>query len=62
MKKIYRTYSLAILVDFLFLLAIWQGVSLYLSLPVFPSPVQVGGNLVEVFFPLIAIHAEWSLW
>ena len=62
MKKIYRTYSLAILVDFLFLLAIWQGVSLYLSLPVFPSPVQVGRNLVEVFFPLIAIHAEWSLW
>lgn len=57
-----KTYSLIVFADFLLLLALWQGLSLFVSSPIFPSPMQVGRNLAEVFFRLMAMHAGWSLW
>lgn len=57
-----KKYSLIIFVDFLLLLALWQGLSLSVSSPIFPSPMQVGRNLADIFFRLIAMHVGWSLW
>ncbi|MGP1470147.1 MAG: ABC transporter permease [Schwartzia sp. (in: firmicutes)] len=57
-----RAYRGVILIDFLLLLALWQGLSLAVASPIFPSPIQVGEKLIEVFLPLLAIHAGWSLW
>ncbi|MGP1366392.1 MAG: ABC transporter permease [Schwartzia sp. (in: firmicutes)] len=57
-----RAYRGVILIDFLLLLALWQGLSLAVASPIFPSPIQVGEKLIEIFLPLLAIHAGWSLW
>lgn len=57
-----RAYRWAFLLDFLLLLVLWQGLSLAVESPIFPSPMKVGENVIEIFFDLIAIHARWSLW
>lgn len=57
-----KTNARAIFLDVLVLFALWQAASLYLASPLFPSPIEVGRTLSEVFFRLIALHAGWSLW
>ena len=52
----------AICIDLLLALLVWWGVSLWLSLPILPSPLAVARNLGDVFFRLIAVHVGWSLW
>lgn len=46
-------------VTFLF---IWYGVSLWINLPIIPSPWVVFLNLWKIFFGKIAIHSFYSLW
>lgn len=57
-----KTHRLTIFLDFLLLFAVWQGASLYIASPIFPSPIEVGRTLSAVFSRLIALHAGWSLW
>ena len=57
-----RAYRGVILIDFLLLLVLWQGLSLAVESPIFPSPMNVGRHLIEIFSTLIAVHAGWSLW
>lgn len=46
----------------LIFLALWQGVSSWVQLPIIPPPWKVLENLIAIFMSQIAIHGFYSLW